>query len=145
MIALRTALLCCLLASLACHPSQQVTGPSGISFDPLQPLPSNSIVNFAPLAGTPFVFSAPSSYPVRDYTTDSRFVISDDGRFTLQYVSLGKEYAGTYEEDNGRFAFRFSSDFRWTASGTLSGNSLEVHYNVVMELSDFENAVYKRP
>jgi hypothetical protein len=40
--------------------------------------------------------------------------------------------------------FRFTADSRWDAIGTLSDDSLEVRYNMIMEMSDFENAVYTR-
>ena len=98
----------------------------------------------AGLAGT-YVFNAPSSYPIRDYTITSRYVLHNSGTFSLQYASLGHEYVGTYTEENGRVTFRFAADGRWDAVGTLNGDSLDVRYNVVMELSDFENAVYRRP
>jgi hypothetical protein len=64
----------------------------------------------APPAGFPpvssrarvFDFNGRSSYQVRDYTSASRFVLQPGGVFSLQYQSLGIEYAGSYAEANGR-------------------------------------------
>ena len=92
-----------------------------------------------------YSFSGRLSYPISDYTTASRFVLHDNGTFALQYVSLGGEYVGTYRRDeNSLISFRFAADDRWVATGTLNGDSLEVRYDRTMELSDFENAVYRR-
>ena len=71
-------------------------------------------------------------------------MLYNSGAFSLQYASLGGGYVGTYRQENGAITFRFAADPRWDATGTLKGDSLEVRYNVIMELSDFENAVYRR-
>ena len=91
-----------------------------------------------------FVFSGPATYRVRDYTTASRFVLQPGSSFSLQYGSLGIEYVGTYAETGGRIAFTFTADGRWDAVGTLTGGVLDVRYGLIMEHSDFENAVYQR-
>jgi hypothetical protein len=85
------------------------------------------------------------TYPVRDYTKQSRFVVYDDGAFALQYVSLGIEYRGGYTESNGVVTFQWegwSTAGPWGATGTLKDGSLTVQYNLIMGLSDFEDAVY---
>jgi hypothetical protein len=90
-----------------------------------------------------YVFSGNLSYPVVGYTTTSRYVLYENGAFALQYASLGA-YVGTYRQESGLISFVFAGDARWTATGTLNGESLEVRYNLIMEHSDFENAVYRR-
>ena len=82
------------------------------------------------------------SYAVRDYTLTSSYVLNR-GTFSLRYGSLGIEYAGTYRQEGNRIDFIFGSDGRWDAVGTIDGDALEVRYNIIMEMSDFENAVYR--
>ena len=78
------------------------------------------------------------------YTAASRYVLYENGRFSLQYASLSGEYAGTYLRENGVIAFAFADDSRWGAVGTIRGDSIEVRYGEIMEHSDFEDAVYRR-
>jgi hypothetical protein len=83
---------------------------------------------------------------VRDYTEQSRFVLYDNGAFVLQYASLGGEYRGGYTESNGIITFEWegwSLAGPWGATGTLNSGSLTVRYNVIMQLTDFEDAVYR--
>ena len=78
------------------------------------------------------------------YTAASRFVLFDDGTFMLQYPHV--VYRGTYTQDGSALVFSWegwSSAGPWAATGSLVEDSLTVRYNVVMTLSDFENAVYK--
>jgi hypothetical protein len=93
-----------------------------------------------------YIFERELSYPVSDYTKQSRLVIFDNGAFLLQYVSLGGDgYRGGYTEANGVMNFEwegFSTAGAFGATGTLKGNSLTVDYTGLMEISDFEDAVY---
>jgi hypothetical protein len=74
------------------------------------------------------------------------YVFNPAGTFALYYPSISSSlsYAGTYQQDGDRISFRFSGDSGWDAEGTLNGDSLTVRYNIMMEMSDFENAIYKR-
>jgi hypothetical protein len=93
-----------------------------------------------------FTFDHELSYPVRDYTKNSRFVLYDNGAFVLQYVGRG-EYRGRYAEDKGVITFEWdgwSVAGPWGATGALSDDSLSVRYNLIMQLSDFEDGVYLR-
>lgn len=79
----------------------------------------------------------------------SRYVLYGDGSFKLQYVtpSGSFEYPGTYQLADPIVTLRFdgrSAAGPWLADGVLSGDSLIVRYNVVMQLSDFEDGVYLR-
>jgi hypothetical protein len=38
----------------------------------------------------------------------------------------------------------WSSAGPWGAAGTLGGNSLTVRYNLIMQMTDFEDAIYVR-
>jgi hypothetical protein len=69
----------------------------------------------------------------------------DNGAFALQYASLGIEYRGGYTESNGVITFQWegwSVAGPWGATGTLKDGSLTVQYNLIMQLTDFEDAVY---
>jgi hypothetical protein len=78
----------------------------------------------------------------------SRFVLYDNGAFVLQYSSLGEGgYRGGYTDANGVMTFEWegwSVLGRWGASGSLTGDALTVQYNQIMQLTDFEDAVYVR-
>ena len=112
---------------------------------------------------TPFVPSFPAvSSAARVYVAErfpyiayphgsqlaSRFVLHDDGSFSLQYSSLTYsffEYKGTYTEQNGNVTLAFhANNGRWTATAAISERSLSVKYNLDMGLSDFEDGVYLR-
>jgi hypothetical protein len=104
--------------------------------------------NFPPLSGpsrTVF-FDRELSYPVSDYTKKSRFVLYDNGAFVLQYLSLGEGgYRGGYKDANGVIVFEWEGwnmAGPWGATGTLQGDSLRVQYNLIVQMSDFEDAVY---
>jgi len=86
-------------------------------------------------------------YQVRDYTKHSLFVLYDNGAFVLQYptVAGGGGYRGGYTETNGAITFEWegwSVAGPWGATGTLKDGSLTVRYNGIMQLTDFEDAVY---
>lgn len=80
----------------------------------------------------------------------SRYVLDTvNSEFELQ--SLGSSglgvYAGTYARENSVIDFDFdawSAAGPWEATGTLENDSLQVSYNTVMYLSDFENGTYVR-
>ena len=138
-----------ILLSMACGRSAP-TAPTASSrgaapAGPSTPAPSPS--NFPPLSGQSrtFAYNHELTYHLTDYTKQSRFVLYDNGAFVLQYVSLGGEYRGGYTESNGVITFQWEG---WSIagpgvrSGTLKDGSLTVQYNLIMQLSDFEDAVY---
>ena len=96
--------------------------------------------------GRVFVYAS-APYQVRDYTLASRFVLYDNGTFALQYASgsLTPEYRGTYTETDGQVMFTWegwSVAGTWGATGVLTRDSLAVTYNLIMMMSDFEDATY---
>ena len=79
----------------------------------------------------------------------SRYVLYDDGTFALQYASVRYpffQYRGDYSVTNGSITFGWtgSGTSHWQASGEISDESLTVHYNLDMQMSDFEDGVYLR-
>ena len=96
-----------------------------------------------------YQFASGLSNPVREWTSSSRYVLYDDGGFALQFLrSQGSfEYRGTYTEANAVLTFHWELNQNvpapWRpASGTLTDESLTVRYDVIMNMDDFEDAVY---
>ena len=158
----RGAVVVLLALSAACEGSLP-TAPTGTSSSPSgTPLPGLTAVpkvrslpsvtppiHFPPLSGPAhtFIFEH-AGYRVAEYTQNSRFVLYDNGAFALQYLTLGGQYRGSYTEENGVIALTWEDSsnayFPWGATGRLEGDSLNVQYNLNMQLSDFEDAVYTR-
>ena len=137
-----------LLVLFAACGSSAPTSPTGTN-QPSAALSSTPPppISFPPSSGPSrtFIFEHELSYRVSDYTKQSRFVLYDNGAFVLQYVGLGGEYRGAYREANGVIAFEWegwSVAGPWGATGTIKGDSLTVRYNLIMQLTDFEDAVY---
>lgn len=120
----RLAAFVCAMAAGACDTASRPTAPSS-----------------APSARYQFI--GPLSYAVSGYTAESSYELNR-GQFTFRYGSLGTSYVGTYQQEGSHVDFRFAVDGRWDAVGTLNGDSLEVRYNEIMGLTDFEDAVYRR-
>jgi hypothetical protein len=145
------ALVTLLVLSTACGGSGP-TSPSVRSEPTPVPGPTpQPAPNFPPLSGPSqiFIFDHQLSYSVRDYTQQSRFVLYDNGAFVLQYAicNCGGAYQGRYTEANGVITFEWegwSTAGPWGATGTLKGDTLTVQYNLIMAMSDFEDAVYLR-
>jgi len=127
-----------LLIVPACGRVDRPTAPS-----PIPAVTIQSPIAQLPAGSVQYLFNGPVSYEVRDYTAMSSYVLNH-GTFSLRYGLSGREYVGTYRQEGSRISFVFAADGRWDAVGKLDGDSLEVRYNLIMELSDFENAVYRR-
>ena len=87
-----------------------------------------------------------TSAPRSTWTLGSRYVLYDDGAFALQFLS-GREYRGVFQQEGGAITFQWQDSSLagpWGATGTVTDELLNVRYNLIMELSDFENAVYRR-
>ena len=149
----RRVLVVLLALFAACgSPGTGPTSPTGISQPPTSQTPPSPTppppTSFPPLAGASrtFVFDHELSYRVSDYTKQSRFVLYDNGAFVLQYPSLGGGgYRGGYKDANGIITFEWEGWSRagpWGATGMVEGNTLRVQYNLIMQLTDFEDAVY---
>lgn len=144
------AIVVLVVLGAACR-SSVPTSPTVTSQVPaLTPPAPTPATEFPPLSGPSqtFVFDSELSYRVSDYTKKSRFVLYDSGAFVLQYSSLGEGgYRGGYNGANGVIAFEWqgwSAAGPWGATGTLKGDSLTVRYNLIMQMDDFEDAVYVR-
>jgi hypothetical protein len=144
----RSAVVVLFLLAAACG-SSVPTSPTGTNQPPaLSSATPPPATNFPPLSGPSrtFVFDRELSYRVSEYTRNSRFVLYDNGAFVLQYPSLGERgYRGAYKDTNGVIAFEWegwSIAGPWGATGALKADSLTVQYNQIMQLTDFEDAVY---
>lgn len=78
----------------------------------------------------------------------ARYVFHEDGSFELQYIQRYRgvvQYDGDYSQRGSTIDFAFdvrSSAGPMEAIGILDGDYLEVKYNVVMFLTDFEDGLY---
>ena len=125
--------------SLACSDASRVTAPA----TPATPAQSGFPAILRP--GLVYNFAGPLGYPVSVYANTSRYVLYADGTFVLQYANRA-EYHGTYSVANDVVTFvwaGWSVAGPWGATGTLTNDSLSVRYNLVMQMSDFEDAVYR--
>jgi hypothetical protein len=96
-------------------------------------------------AGEPaatYVFSDRLDYNISGFTAGSRYLLYDNGMFGLRYDAFSHVYVGRYQQNNATITFQF--DGSSTAVGTLKGDLLEIRYDLLMQHSDFENAVYRR-
>jgi len=145
-----------LLVLLTACSSSGPTSPTGTTplsgTTPPAALPPPQLT-FPPLSGPSrtFIFDRDVSYPVREYTRNSRVVLYENGAFGLRYPSIGEagyEYRGQYQNANGAIMFLFEFQGRSVgsafndATGTLKGDSLTVQYDWNMRMADFEDAVY---
>lgn len=143
------ALIGVLMLGLACT-TERPSAPSAVPSPPTT-VPPTTTQPPPPLpSGEPvatWVFSGPLDYAVRGYTTGSQYLLYDNGVFGLRCDAFTHVYLGTYRQDNATITFRFGPP--WTgdhvdATGTLTGDLMEVRYSEMMQHSDFENAVYRR-
>lgn len=126
------------------------TAPTPLAPAPTPPAPPSG----PPLSGpsTTYHFSAPLDRSVRSYTPTSKYVLYNNGAFSLRYEAFGGgAYTGSYRQEDGRILFDFAADGVGSALGgpdalgTLNGDSLEVRYSFEMRVgADFEDAVYQR-
>ena len=146
----RGALLAVLVVAIACGDSGPAS-PTATMAPTAVPTPTGPPPrNFPPLSGPSrtFTFDHELEYRVSDYTKNSRLVLYDNGAFVLQYPTLagGGGYRGGYTEANGAITFEWegwSVAGPWGATGTLKDGSLTIRYNQIMQLTDFEDAVYR--
>jgi len=153
--AVRYGAVAALLAiSTACSESSPPTRPSPVAASvetPAPPPPVPHTPTFPALSrpGRVYVGVPAPATPTHGSALYSRFVLYDDGTFALQYSSANFgffDYRGTY---TGETALEFqwegwSTAGPWGASGTLDGETLSVKYNLIMQLTDFEDGVYTR-
>ena len=131
--------------STACG-SSGPTSPTATPQPSPVPTPAAPTRTFPPLSGPSrtFAFDHELSYRVSDYTRKSSVVLYDNGAFVLRFSGPG-EYRGGYTVSNGVITFEWegwSAAGPWGATGTIRGDSLTVEYNLVMQWTDFEDAVY---
>ena len=97
-----------------------------------------------------YVAARTTFYPYHGSPLASRYVLYEDGKFALQYSSANYpffEYRGTYTQTGTNLVFDWegwSVAGPWAATGEVSDETLKVAYNIIMQLSDFEDGVYLR-
>jgi len=123
-------------------PSSSPVASANVTWAPAWPSPSRPARVYATVSRT--------SWSTHSSALHSRFVLFEDGVFALQYSSASRpffEYVGTYREAGGTLTFDWdgwSAGGPWGATGRLTERELAVTFNVIMSLSDFEDAVYVR-
>ena len=73
-------------------------------------------------------------------------MLYENGAFELRSHGIGAIYRGRFNQTDSAVTFHWegwSSAGPWGASGSFDGDTLTVRYNVVMMLTDFEDAVYR--
>ena len=160
---IRTILLMFLSTAVivSCHKERESSSSSATNNGFHTPPPSNNIYSdLSPVSGTDqvFYFLSSSGYPIscnNAYcTVRSRYILHSDNSFLLQYsydggneYLRGIQYKGQYTQTNNSVSFSWegwSVAGPWGATGTLRGDTLTVGYNMIMTMSDFEDAVYLR-
>jgi hypothetical protein len=129
----RGTLAWALVFCIGCH-AEQPTAPSSVapnsSMAPAAPRPP-APPSGPPLSGlsTTFRFSAPLDSPVSSYTSTTKYVLYDNGAFSLRYEAPGEgAYTGSYRQEDGRILFDFGADGRGSGSAdrTLSQRSTAI-------------------
>lgn len=134
------------LACSACGDGTPVppTASAAMATTPAAPAPTPTGPTFAGPARV-FGNAQPLSYPISEWTRQSRYSLYANGSFTLLSAVGSGGYHGTYEERDGIVTFHWDATSvigAWGATGRLSGDRMTVRYNEVMLLTDFEDAVY---
>jgi hypothetical protein len=137
-----------LLLSAGCSERHQPAAPGAVDGGLTPTAPTQTACEFSALAqaGRVYTFVESPLPTVAAYTRCSRFVLYDSGVFELQFGASGA-YAGTYRVVDRVVDFTWagtSTAGPWQSDATLDGDRLTVHYNVIMRLTDFEDAVYQR-
>jgi len=122
-------------------PSPVVSTPA-----PAPAAPTVLLPGVAPRAGT-YVMGSPSNQGWPSPNTP-RYVVGDDGRFELQYPGI-VAYRGTYKysEETGLITFGWEGSSLagpWGATGSVRDDVLTVRYNLIMQMSDFEDSSFTR-
>lgn len=138
------------LLSPACSDSAIApSGPAPVETAPPPPTPVTCTAEFPAVSPPARIYAGtrcPSS-AIHGSPLVSRYVIFDDGSFSLQYSSTNHpffEFRGTYSETDGNVVFEWKANDPWRATGVLTDKSLTVSYNIDMQLSDFVDEVYLR-
>ena len=141
-----------------CSDSERVspTAPTpstvAVAPTPAPPIEPGVPPPFPPVSRPARVYVA-AQFPTYEYHRGplaSRYVLYDDGAFGLQYASprFGTfEYRGMYTESNGHLDFQWEGSSLagpWGATAVITEESLTVSYNVIMQMTDFEDGVFLR-
>ncbi len=152
--AVRCAVAAVVVCTAACSDPALPTAPTppAASAAAAAPQPPRNPPAFPDVSRAARVYLA-ADWPASTYhggSLASRYVLYDDGTFTLQYASPNYpffEYRGRYIEADGVITFHWdgwSVAGSWGARGPITPERLVVHYNEIMTMSDFVDGVYVR-
>jgi hypothetical protein len=113
---------------------------------PVTPMPAPG---FPALSKPGTIFLESSVYSRPGKPAESRYVLYEDGTHALQLsvYPQAMEFTGRWTRTDSIIQFEWdgwSTAGPWGATGTIRGDDLDVRYNIVMSLTDFEDAVYLR-
>jgi hypothetical protein len=128
---------------------------------PTTPTPTPAPPGPGPVAYTPewpaidrpgriYIGESTPFYPIHRSLLFSRYVLYDDRTFALQNSSINYpffEYRGTYTQTNDTIVFTWegwSTAGPWGATATVTDDTLDVKYNLIMQMTDFEDGRYLR-
>ena len=151
----RVTLPALLALSVSCNdakPRSPIT-PSAVT-PPAPPPPAPPPPVRTPFGGPGTYEFVASPFPgrsVQAYTSGSRYVLRENGTFSLHtgdwQLPEGHipafDYNGRYTEAGGIVTFDFDwNNTRAGATGLFSGDAMTVSYNAYMSMADFEDGVY---
>jgi hypothetical protein len=136
----------------ACSRSETMPAPSPIQAPLAAVRPATWVPSWPSHSRAARAYAAVSPTPWSAHASalHSRFLLFDNGDVALQYSSASRpffEYLGTYRENAGTVTFDWegwSVAGAWGATGTITEQELAVKFNIIMSLSDFEDATYVR-
>jgi hypothetical protein len=131
----------------SCSEPTASTAVRAVKNEPVTPMPAPGFPALSK-PGTIFL-EASSVYARPNKPAESRYVLYDDGTHALQLSTYPQamEFTGRWTRTDSIVQFEWdgwSTAGPWGATGTLRGNELAVRYNVIMMLTDFEDATYLR-
>jgi hypothetical protein len=139
--AMRLGALSLLLALTACGSTSAPTAPLPFR-DPAiappavpPPLPKRAVRVYA--------FEALLGRSTSSGPRNTQYVFYEDGSFGLQYPGQVEFPGMAIEAGDGILLVFAANGGRWQAVGTLEDGRLTVRYNLDMQMSDFEDAIYR--
>ena len=139
----RFALGALLLILAGCRDSNLPLDPPVES--PLSPVTASSLCGLPQITRSAVLYLRIEN----DHARCSRYLLYEDSTFELQTV-LAQQGTVRYHHTGGRYSRADSTlqlNFNaagWVAVGTVSGDSLRIRYNEIMQQADFEDGAYLR-
>jgi hypothetical protein len=121
-------------------------------FDPLAAPPPRPPVQPPVTPVTPALPTAPEQATIFDRLfpatvgSESRYLLLPENRFRLEYIGTFGYLAfpGRYSAGGDSLVLEFDGASGWTARARVAGDTLSVSYNLVMQMSGFEDGTFLR-